>query len=185
MKRRERHPEFEITEQPHQVSVRAGAEHYHPWQLLRKEAECLEERTLKAEALLQKVDEAHDDAKRKLLLGFIRDVMDNLDRSLEDENGRQTDPATHRWVKRLQLIRRASEQLLAREHVVPIDVASAPPGMIDVAGIEERHDMPEGAVIGVIWRGYLWKGEILRAPKVVVARNPASIGPTTTEGPQR
>jgi molecular chaperone GrpE (heat shock protein) len=62
-------------------------------------------------------------------------------------------------------------EILGRENVVEIDLVSAPPGVVAADRVEERDDVPDGTITSVNWRGYLWRGEILRKASVTVARN--------------
>lgn len=198
MKRRDiaRTPElasaFQITEQPHALPDIIAAPDASPRSLYRALDEAVEQlesraaaaeaslSTLRAEcaaalaraeetreAQLRKANAAHEAARRKLLLGVIEDVMDNLDRSLAGLDG-AADPAAERWIKRLQRTRRSLEQLLAAEQVVPIDFTNAPDGLVTTQEVIQRDDVPTGTIVGVIYRGYLWRGEILR--KAVVIR---------------
>jgi molecular chaperone GrpE (heat shock protein) len=171
MKRREQPREFEITEQPHPITDTPHVEGQNLWQAAKDEVERLERRTAEAETSLSKIHKTHDAAKRKLLLNVIEDIMDNLDRIAAGTDGRQDDTAAQQWLKRFQRTRRTLEQLLAKEQVVPIDVVSAPPGVVTISEVEERDDVPDGTVVAVNWRGYLWKGEVLRKADVVIARN--------------
>lgn len=183
MKTREQPREFEITEQPHRVSSMPHVEGLNIWQTAQEEVERLDKRTAEAEASLSKIHVTHDTAKRKFLLNMIEDIMDSLDRILTGTDERQGDTAAQQWLKRFQRTRRTLEQLLAKEQVVPIDVVSAPPGVVTISEVEERDDVLEGTVVAVNWRGYLWKGEVLRKADVVVARNSRSDGENRRVGP--
>ena len=176
--RGKRHPpqEFEITEEPYRVGDRSDAGAQEIWRIMHHEVERLEERVAEAEASLRKADEMNNAAKRRFLLDLIESVMDNLDRILAAADAVQGEAAAQKWFKRFERLRRTMEQLLASQQVVPIDVVSAPPGVITVEDVEERDDVPDGTVVAVNWRGYLWRGEILRKPNVKVARNTSSDG---------
>jgi len=62
--------------------------------------------------------------------------------------------------------------------VVPFPVSIGqpcpPPGLATVEEVEERNDVPDGTVLAVNLRGYLWRGEFLRKPNIVVAQNTSS-----------
>jgi molecular chaperone GrpE (heat shock protein) len=68
--------------------------------------------------------------------------------------------------------------VLRRQRVVPIDLDSAPPGTVTTVGVVYRPDLPEGRIVRLVRRGYLWQGEVLRKPEVVVATSDASIADT-------
>lgn len=177
--------EFEITEQPYPVGDWSDVGAHGIWQSVRREVERLGEQVAAAEASLRKANEMNDDAKRRFLLDLIESVMDNLDRIVAAADAVQCEAAAQQLFKRFEGIRRKMEQLLARQQVVPIDVVSAPPGVIHVQEVEERDDVPDGTVIAVNWRGYLWRGEILRKPNVIVARNVSSGERTGREATRR
>lgn len=174
--KRHRPPEFEITEQPYPIGDRSNAGANEIWRIVHQEVERLEERVAEADASLRKANEMTDAAKRRFLLDLIESVMDNLDRILAAADMVQGDARAQQRFRRFEGIRRQMEQLLARQQVVPIDVVSAPPGVVEVQDVEERDDLPDGTVVAVNWRGYLWRGEILRKPNVKVARNVSSGG---------
>lgn len=169
MKERQRIQAFEITEPPHEVAVPGGLGSQDPWPALQQEARRLEERASEAESSLRKSGDAHDGARRKFLLDLIEDVMDNLDRSLADVDGNPSDPAAQRWIKKLQRNRRTMEALLAREQAVPIDLVQAPDGLVTTRDEVPRDDVPDGTIVEVDYRGWLWRGEVLRKASVVRA----------------
>lgn len=164
-------PEFEIVEQFHNVDALPPGGEDDVWQSVLKTADLLERRTSAAEAALGNLKEDNDAVRRKFLIGLIEGIMDNLDRIDATSDGAEGDQAAQRWTRRFRIIRRKMEDVLAREQVVPIDLVSAPPGLITIDATEERDDFPDGAVVSVNWKGYLWKGEILRKASVTVARN--------------
>ncbi len=167
----ERHPAFEITEEPHTLDAALPAGNDQVWQDLGNKVMGLEQQVLEVEASLRNMDEKHTSARRKLLLSLIEDVMDNLDRSLAGVDPSQADPTTQRWIKRQQRTRRAVEQLLEREQVSPTDPVRAPDGLVFTREEVERDDVPDGTIVEVDYRGYLWRGELLRKASVVRARN--------------
>lgn len=163
--------EFEITEPLHPLGAYADSDGPGFWRKVLDAAEFLESRKMELEASAGKIGERQDDAKRKLLLSLIEEIMDNLDRVIEMRGENRNDPEEQRWIRKFQRIRRKMEELLAVEQVVPIELISAPPGVVTIAGIEERDDVPDGTIVSTNWRGYLWRGEVLRKASVVVARN--------------
>jgi molecular chaperone GrpE (heat shock protein) len=184
MRKRQKPQEFAIVEQPHATGAAPAPGEHTPFQAAQQEAQRLEQRAIELEALVHKLETilaGLNAAKRKFLLDMIEDIMDNLDRSLEGVDETRVDGASQRWVKRFQRTRRKTIELLAKEQVVPIDLETAPPGLSVVNDVESRDDVPDGTVVAVNLRGYLWQGEILRKPEVVVARNTSADGVTARE----
>ena len=164
-------PEFAITEQPHETPASAAVPGQNPWQLAVQEAERLVQSAAEAQGKLRKLGETHDTAKRKFLVELIENVMDNFDRVLERTDGGSTDPVARNWLKRFALTRRSLEQLLATEQVVPIEFAGAPDGLVFTREVVPRDDVPEGTIVEVDCRGWLWRGEVLRKASVVRSDN--------------
>ncbi len=171
MKQREIPAEFEITEEPLDIGGDADAGDVDPWRQALQKVARLEERALDVEASLRKISEGRDSGKRKLLLDVI-DVVDNIDRILAAGGG-APNPEASRWIKRFERTRRTLEESLAKEQVVPIDFEQAPDGLVTTREEVERDDVPDGTILEVDYRGYLWRGEILRKASVVRACNSA------------
>jgi molecular chaperone GrpE (heat shock protein) len=165
------YPEFEITEQYHETHGISDLDDPLLWHRIQKTAELFEQRLGDSEFALNAQKENRDVEKRKFLIELIEEIMDNLDRIISTSNGKKADQAAERWVKRFRTIRRKMEELLAKEQVIAIDLLSAPPGLVTADGTEDRDDVEDGTIISVNWRGYLWRGEILRKASVVVATN--------------
>jgi molecular chaperone GrpE (heat shock protein) len=161
--------EFDITESPFEVEGVTETSETNFWRRAVQGIAEVENRAFAAEASLRKINVAHDSAKRKLLLNVI-EIVDNVDRVLAVSGG-VTDPAVSQWLRRFERTRRTLEQLLAREQVVPIDFEQAPDGLVTTREEVERDDVPDGTILEVDYRGYLWRGEILRKASVVKARN--------------
>lgn len=115
------------------------------------------------------------------LLRLIEDVMDNLARSLQSLDDAALPSAALPWVKRQRRYYATLEDALARLHVMPLDLDSAPPGTVTIIATVERDDVPEGTVVDVVQRGYLWQGEILRKASVIVAAPRIGDTPAETE----
>lgn len=182
MRKRKLPPEFEITEQPRPTPSVSAAPESDPWQLAVQEAERLEQSAAEAPARLRKLGETHDTAKRKFLVELIENVMDNFDRVLERTDGGPSDPVARNWLKRFERVRRSFEQLLAAEQVVPIEFAGAPDGLVFTREVVPRDDVPEGTIVEVDCRGWLWRGEVLRKASVVRAANTGTTAGAPTNG---
>jgi molecular chaperone GrpE (heat shock protein) len=131
----------------------------------------LAERMDAADIGLRRSTESALVAKRKLLLAIVEDVMDNLDRSISAEEGLVPDRTQSAALMRLIGARRLVERVLTRERVTAFDVRSAVPGLVFVAEVEERSDVPDGDIVEVVLRGYTWNGELLRMAQVKIAQN--------------
>jgi hypothetical protein len=83
----------------------------------------------------------------------------------------------------MQRSRRKMIELLEGEQVVGIDLVSAAPGLVTVAEVEFRDDLPDGTVVSTILRGYLWKGEILRKAVVIAAQHRQLAAPAAMTTP--
>jgi molecular chaperone GrpE (heat shock protein) len=171
MKKQAPVPEFDVAYPPRPVRVTLSGGEQSPWQAAYDSAIRMQKNAEQIDASLRSLRESQGEERRKLVLQLVEDVVDNLDRSLAEAEQRQFDAATLRWVQKLQRTRRAIDKFLAREHVVPFDVVTAPVGTITIDGVDERDDVPDGTVTSVIVRGYLWQGELLRKATVRVAQN--------------
>jgi molecular chaperone GrpE (heat shock protein) len=163
--------EFVITESPRAIPALPEAGSENPWAAVRQLLDRFETEAVRAKSAMDKAASGQQSTKRKLLLGLIEEVMDNLDRSLSPEEEAGLEPGATRWFKKLQRTRRSLEELLVRERVVPLDAEQLPPGLCKIADVEERSDLREGQIARVLVRGYLWNGELLRKAEVIVARN--------------
>jgi molecular chaperone GrpE (heat shock protein) len=163
--------EFIITELQHELTSGSEVGRQNFWQKAEQVAEFYEKRIREFEASFNNLSESNKIDKRKFFLDLIEEIMDNIDRVITDTDGKKISEASGRWLKRFHRLQRKLEELLAKEDIIPIDLISAPPGLVTVADFEERDDVPDGAIVSVNWRGYLWKGELFRKANVVVARN--------------
>lgn len=109
---------------------------------------------------IARVRAEHSDELHKLFLDLLA-VMDSLDRLGNSAT------ETSVGLVRLQL-----EQVLQRHDVVPILAIGSrfDPHLHKACGYKNVADVIEDTIIEQWQRGYLWNGELLRAPLVVVAR---------------
>jgi molecular chaperone GrpE len=112
-----------------------------------------------------KIRLACDEHQRNMaavLLDLIA-VLDSLDRLMicSAPNG----------VNSLDLLRRQMKELLSRQGVEEIDCLGAvfDPHWHEAGDRRTVSKTPAGTILEVIQRGYCWKGNLLRAPRVVVA----------------
>lgn len=174
------HPQFEITEQQHEIPGLQDFGERDFWRRVRDAAVLLERRVGEVQKTLNTLEQAQDEARRKFFLELIEEIMDNLDGVISTTDGGSGNETAQRWVKRFRIVRRKMEEILGKEKVVAIDLVSAPPGVVTIDGVEERLDVPDGTIVSVNWRGYLWRGGILRKASVTVAKN--SRGSAECEG---
>jgi hypothetical protein len=153
--------EFEFSELPRKVPRMPAAIEQGAWRLA----------CANAREEMRWLGDGYEREKRKWLLSLIETLMDNFDRNLEGAQVDKNNAEAQRWLKRFRRQQRRLEEMLANEGAVPFDVRSAPPGLVTVEGEEERDDVPDGTVMKVFWRGWLWRGELLRKAAVVVAKN--------------
>jgi molecular chaperone GrpE (heat shock protein) len=168
--------EFVIDEQPLPVDLPAETRLPEAWKLIGEQVTAAAQQVRALQESLRTTREQGDEAQGKLLLEIIEQVMDNLDRIAWAEEAREgpPDPTVVKWTKRIAATRRTLEKLFAQEHAVPLDLVSAPPGTVEVYGTELRDDVPEGSIVQVIRRGWLWRGAVLRKSRVIVAEHSPS-----------
>lgn len=165
-------PEFEIGEEPHEVTGRGeGISGIRTWSDLVAYVDELEQRAGVAEASLRRLERVSYETAHEFLLGFIEEVVDNVERCLKGVDTTEVSPDAAKWVRRMRILRKKIDTLLESYDIVPIDVATSSPGVTRVIGVERHENMPDGKVLSVIRRGYLWKGEVLRKASVVVSGN--------------
>ena len=133
---------------------------------------------------IAELKEDADGGKRKMILNLIENVMDNLDRALLPADTGADDGSL--WLKRLRQARTLAQKVLTREGVSPLDLVSAPPGVVSVLDTVPSDTVPAGEIVEVVVRGYLWNGSILRRAVVRVSGGPAPSGdrPVSSEGAQ-
>ncbi|KMY66145.1 hypothetical protein AAU61_19295 [Desulfocarbo indianensis] len=108
--------------------------------------------------------------------GILRDllpVMDNLERALEhavEEGG-----AEEGMVKGLELTSQELWKVLQRHGVERIDALGEPfdPELHEAMMQQEDPDADDNTVIGVLQKGYLLNGRLLRPSMVIVSKRPA------------
>lgn len=100
-------------------------------------------------------------------------VLDDLERALE---AIPDEIAAHPWVEGIRLIHRNFLAVLERLGVTRIEALGRPfdPWEQEAVASEERADLPEGTVVGVVRHGYKLNGRVIRPALVRVARAPAA-----------
>jgi molecular chaperone GrpE (heat shock protein) len=167
--------EFEITEEPHELSGTLTNEDRAPWDQVLEAANRFECRLMDIESSVEKIKLESKAAQKRFFIDLIEEVIDNLDRIVVGMESGVNDPAEQKRLKRFKLIRRKIEEVLAQEHVTPIDMIIPPPGLAVISEAIATNEYRDGTVLSTNWRGWLWKGEVLRKANVVVAKNDNAI----------
>jgi molecular chaperone GrpE len=104
------------------------------------------------------------------LLVILDDMELALKSSLETENYRQLKSG-------FKLILNKMQHILEKEGLVRIDALGKQfdPAYHEATDQTLRYDMPDGLIIEEIKPGYIFKGKVLRASLVKIARNPIEV----------
>jgi len=134
---------------------------------LQADMENLQKRTKKELDIT--VQRANENLISKLLV-ILDDMELALKSSLEDENCRQLKSG-------FQLILDKMQHILEKEGLVRIDALGKKfdPACHEAADQTLRGDKPDGLIMEEIKSGYAFKGKLLRASLVTIARNPREI----------
>jgi molecular chaperone GrpE len=126
-------------------------------------------------------EEEHRLQLRAILLEFV-EVMDSFDRFLgtTEESEKTTPEQARRWLTTFRLIGQQFDQALRRVGVVALPCLGQElqPERHEVVGVRDVSEVAADTIVEEIFRGYEWEGEILRKPRVIVARG---TGPITQE----
>ena len=114
-------------------------------------------------------EEIQRSAKSGLLMKMLSTV-DDLDRALAMI---PTDGSAG-WSEGIELVRRNVVNMLDVEGVTKIESLGAPydPAFAEALLFRETDEGDEGTVVEVFREGYMYKGRVLRAAQVVVAKRP-------------
>lgn len=118
-------------------------------------------------------DDAHRAQTRAILLSFI-EVMDSFDRFFAGltETEEASGEAARNWLSTCRLIGRQLEKSLRDAGVKPIPCMgeTAEPGKHEIIGAIDAPGMEKEIIVQEASRGYEWDGEIIRKPRVIVAK---------------
>lgn len=156
-----------------------AAEHLEGWQRARADYENLRKRF---EAERSEAGAAATDALLKALLPIV-DYFDAALREIPEQL--QSDS----WTKGILQIHQVLRGFLQGAGVTPLEELGMPfdPQKHEVVA-EEASEQPVGTVVGVVARGYLRQGRVLRPAKVQVSSGPASeesSGPPLASRPKK
>ena len=114
-------------------------------------------------------NEIRRNAKSTLLMKMLSTV-DDLDRALAMIPSDQSAG----WSEGIELVRRNVVNTLDAEGVTKVETLGKPydPAYAEALLFRETEDGDEGTVIEVFKEGYMYKGRVLRAAQVVVAKRP-------------
>jgi molecular chaperone GrpE (heat shock protein) len=117
--------------------------------------------------------EEHRAQLRTVLLEFV-EVMDSFDRFLAaiGESDNVSPEQARRWLATFRLVGRQLEQALRRAGVTPLACLGleAQPGRHEIVGVRDAPGVAPDTIVEETFRGYEWQGDILRKPRVIVAR---------------
>lgn len=110
-----------------------------------------------------------DKARTDVLLGLLR-VVDDFDRALE-ESRRTANPELQQWLAGFELIHKALYQYLRTFDVTPMeDVKRFDTSLHEAVTQIPSKDHQSGDIVDVMERGFMYKGNVLRVAKVIVAQ---------------
>jgi molecular chaperone GrpE len=101
-------------------------------------------------------------------------VLDNLERALRASSG----PSEEQLRGGVAIIHRQLQEILARLGLTEVESQGKPfdPHIHQAVSQHETEEHPEGTVLEVFQKGYLFKDRLLRPAMVSVARAPSSGG---------
>ncbi|KYH38329.1 MAG: co-chaperone GrpE [Candidatus Bathyarchaeota archaeon B23] len=117
----------------------------------------------------RRMEEAAERGKRDLILELLP-IVDELQMAIEA--ARRTGESE--VLKGVEMVMRKLERLLEREGVSPIEAVGRffDPYLHEAIQRVETSEHPDGMILEELRRGYLYKGNLLRASLVKVAGNP-------------
>jgi len=118
----------------------------------------------------RRIDDAVDRGTQRLLLRLLP-IVEELD--LAVEAARETENSG--VLEGVEMVRRNLSKMLDSEGVSPIEAVGKlfDPNLHEAVLQVESSDHPEGTVLEELRRGYLYRGRVLRASMVKVARSPS------------
>jgi len=119
----------------------------------------------------RRIEEAVDRGNQRLLRDLLP-IVEELDLAIEA--ARNT--ANSGILEGVEMVKRKMEKMLDSEGVSTIEAEGRAfdPHLHEAVLEVETCDHPDGTVVEEVRRGYLYRGKVLRASMVKVARNPSS-----------
>jgi len=119
----------------------------------------------------RRIEDAVEGGNMRILMQLLP-IVEELDLAIEAARAAGDDGI----LEGVEMVRGKLGKLLDGEGVSPIDAVGKPfdPHLHEAVLEVETRDQPDGTVVEEVRRGYLYKGRLLRASMVKVARNPSS-----------
>ncbi|NUP96932.1 MAG: nucleotide exchange factor GrpE [Planctomycetaceae bacterium] len=124
-----------------------------------------------------------DNSVRRSLEGLLSGILvivDHLDFALaspvESDDGKAL-------AKGVELTRLQLQQVLAQENVQPIaDTLAFDPNLHEAVSMVESSERKPGEIVATLRRGWTWRGQVLRAAQVQVAKAAPASTPPPADG---
>jgi molecular chaperone GrpE len=120
-------------------------------------------------------EKEYEDKQRDLLLGLV-DVLDSFDRflAIAEPVAQPTPEQGTQWRQTSQLINKQLLRVLRDAGVMPISCLgqAADPDRQEIVEVCLSTEMADGIIVKELCRGYEWRGQPLRLPRVIVAAFP-------------
>ena len=124
-----------------------------------------------------------DNSVRRSLEGLLAGmlgVVDHLDFALATKVDSEDGKAL---AKGVELTRLQLQQVLAQENVQPIaETLAFDPNLHEAVSLVESSVRKPGEIVATLRRGWTWRGQVLRAAQVQVAKAPSHPTPPPAEG---
>ncbi len=119
----------------------------------------------------RRIEEAVERVNQRILIRLLP-IVEELDLAVEAAQKTKNDSV----LEGVDMVRRKLEKMLDSEGVSPIEAVGKAfdPHMHEAVLEVESPDHPDGTVIEEVRKGYLYRGRVLRASMVKVARNLSS-----------
>lgn len=127
----------------------------------------------------KRIDDGVERGNERLILQLLP-IIEELDLAIEA--GKKANDSI--LLEGLEMVRKKLGKILSTEGLSPIDAVGKPfdPHLHEAVLDVETCDSPDGTVIEEVRKGYTFKGRVLRASMVKVARNPSSTEVSEAKG---
>ena len=160
---------LEIVEEP--VKLRDGGP---PLVAVSEGLRTLTQKLVEAEEARAQQDREHRDEVKRLLLDVIEidDAFGLILKAASDLEDKM-DRSTKRWIANFRAIRRQLLRLLSHHGVNEIETLDQvfDPRWHSVSELVRNRDEPDGTIVKLVKKGYVWRTIVLRRAEVVVVRN--------------
>lgn len=105
------------------------------------------------------------------ILRDILPIIDDFDRAIVEHQKKNSDDQHEAWMMGFELINKALNKLLQTYGVTPIDaLVNFDPEFHEALVTVESPSHESGQIVDVVQKGYMFKGSLLRAARVTVAK---------------